>query len=494
MAAPTVVGTSTASTGSNVSSQAVDYPVGSAAGDLLLMLVHTQKTSGGYDHTTPTDWTAAIASEAPGGSGGSQRMSLYWRIRGAETSVTPTWTATAAPNVAVIAIRGADPTNPIREVGSAQYDSGSGTSITCPGVTTTAPDSLLAAFACALRSSGTAYTHTWGSPAVEQTDLSQVGTVSSNRNGVSSATYGQASPGATGARTATASTSVVGRWGVQISIAPIIIVSSGDTAALSDSAATTRVAAADQLALTDSATRTAAISASDAATVTDSASTTLRPDPDQLALADAATRTGTTSSSDQLTATDTAVRSAIVPGEDGLALTDTAVMATVITAADTLTVDDDGEPARTRKPGVDELALAETAAVTTTAASTDSVALTDTAVATDIRTSTDTLSLGDDTAATTRADGDALALTDSAAVIGVAVTADSLTLVEAARITHRAAGDQLTLTDQARTVVSGRPLTGARVLRVPAANRAIHVPPRDRITTVPARHPIAAGA
>lgn len=200
------------------------YPTGSASGDLLLLGLASQRaTSAAHTHALPAGWNSSLLSAAPNGATGTQRMSLFWRFRGAETNVTTSWDQTdVAGVVTILALRRATvhPTLPIRHVGTPQYDNAAGTVCTCPGVTTTAPDCLLFEFATAVRSTNTAFTFAWTAPAVEQADNSIASSGSLGRLGATVATDPKTAPGATATRVSTASASVSGRWGMLIAVQP----------------------------------------------------------------------------------------------------------------------------------------------------------------------------------------------------------------------------------------------------------------------------------
>lgn len=89
----TVTGSSvtTVNTSGGVTSATVNYPSGSASGELIVLHVFTfRNATGTYTHTTPSGWNVAktVDNQAAG-----QRTTVIWKVRGAETSVQLTSSA-----------------------------------------------------------------------------------------------------------------------------------------------------------------------------------------------------------------------------------------------------------------------------------------------------------------------------------------------------------------------------------------------------------------
>lgn len=219
-----VTGTSTATAtalSSTVSSLACNYSPGSASGDYLLMLVATNRNSAGsYTITTPSGWTA-ITAQNPSGASDGKNFSIFGRFRGAETSVTVSFSVSVVAFITIVAYQGGtvNAGSPVNISGSA-YTNTSGTTLTCPSVTTTANGCSLALFGSAAQSSNTAFTDTWTAP-----PISLIDTVVSETNfgpvrwSETIATTTQAATTATGTFTATTSASTIGLFTATVALA-----------------------------------------------------------------------------------------------------------------------------------------------------------------------------------------------------------------------------------------------------------------------------------
>ena len=192
MAVPTFVAASSASTNSASANITCNYPAGSSSGDLLVLSVGFQRspTSGTQSISTPSGWTQLQHDYM----GVGQVAALYWRFRGAETSVTVTCSnASSEYGTAMIhAYTGdVDPTTPINASSYTTYTGTSTTSPrTLPALTTTFNNCALSFFFHADKA--TSGTTVW-SGATEETD-NYSGT--SGRLLHSSATGTQATAGA----------------------------------------------------------------------------------------------------------------------------------------------------------------------------------------------------------------------------------------------------------------------------------------------------------
>lgn len=193
--APTFVAASSASTNSASANITCSYPAGSSNGDLLVMSVGFQRspTSGTQSISTPSGWTQLQHDYM----GAGQVAALYWRFRGAETSVTVTCSnASSEYGTAMIhAYTGdIDPTTPINGSSYISYQGAGWTNTTSPrtlpALTTTFNNCALSFFFHADKA--TSGTTVW-SGATEETD-NYSGT--SGRLLHSSATGTQATAGA----------------------------------------------------------------------------------------------------------------------------------------------------------------------------------------------------------------------------------------------------------------------------------------------------------
>jgi hypothetical protein len=166
---PTYVASSTATALASASANLViNYPAGSQSGDLLVMSATFRRAATGtFTIATPSGWT--LLQTQDNSSAAANMTATFWRIRGAETSVTVT-ASTATSTYALgqmHAFRGATKVNAI-QVG---YDTTAGTAAGTPAVTATAaPVAILLMTTSYNNSANAAYTHTWGGTATERVD------------------------------------------------------------------------------------------------------------------------------------------------------------------------------------------------------------------------------------------------------------------------------------------------------------------------------------
>lgn len=93
----------TVATSGGVTSATVNYPSGSASGDLIVLHVFTFRNAvGTYTHGTPTNWN--VAKTVDNQSAG-QRHTVLWRVRGAETSVQLTSSVAVFWHVSVTSLK-----------------------------------------------------------------------------------------------------------------------------------------------------------------------------------------------------------------------------------------------------------------------------------------------------------------------------------------------------------------------------------------------------
>lgn len=305
--------TSTAGDGSSVNSLTVNYPSGSTSGAFLLFFLYTAANQGNTSaHQVPSGWTGAMVDDAPNGSSGTQHYSLFWRFRGAETSVNATWTGQAGTGTgSIIAYQpdSVDNTDPIDVIGSRFYSTSASTEHTAPSITTIIDDSMVVTYVAGLRTSSSSYTHTWSSPSTELLEIHNP-SVSGQSIAHSAGQDVVATAGVAGTRTATASASIAGRYARSFVLSPPTEadVFGTDTATGTDTAATTA-----QLPVTDTATaigETANISSTasvtDTATGTDQpAAVALYPDDPTTVVDDAEADTEAAPAADTLTFTET---------------------------------------------------------------------------------------------------------------------------------------------------------------------------------------------
>jgi hypothetical protein len=187
-------------------------PAGTVAGDLLLAVVAHQE-GGRRDMTPPAGWTDVPNTDRSNAK--AVRIHAWYRIAGSSEPSTYTFTLTGGSGTDIsggmLDVSGASSSTPINASGS-QSGGGATTSVSAPSITTTAPSALLIfGGAC---NNASSFTPPAGM--TEQWDRASSG---SEPVANETATIGFPNPGATGIRTATAS-SACRSVGVQIAVAP----------------------------------------------------------------------------------------------------------------------------------------------------------------------------------------------------------------------------------------------------------------------------------
>lgn len=192
--------------GTSGTSRTVTLPSGTTEGDLLVMVcggdsITFSMPSGG--------WTQRVNVQRSSAS----RMFIFTKIAGAgEGNPSVTKSAGNADVMHLLAIRGANQTNPINVVNS-QYGSVASTSNTTPTVTTNVGGCLI--LRAVHKSAGSDHTWTWPT----STELTDHFISSTNRYALSTAAKTQESAGATGTEAASGTAS--GTWGgATLAIAP----------------------------------------------------------------------------------------------------------------------------------------------------------------------------------------------------------------------------------------------------------------------------------
>lgn len=162
----------------NSGTMTCNYPSESVNGDLLVMAVTYRRSTGttAASINTPSGWTLLNTEDHSTTSLVAQVTATYWRFRGAETSVTATYTQTTSVYgyIQIHAYDAAtvDSTNPV-STSAISYDSNSSSSSArnCPAVTTPSAYNSISLFASMIKTStlGTEDA-VWGS-SQERTDL-----------------------------------------------------------------------------------------------------------------------------------------------------------------------------------------------------------------------------------------------------------------------------------------------------------------------------------
>lgn len=166
---PSYVDVSQAAQNSASASVTVNYPAGSASGDLIVVFAGFQRvpTSGTQTLSAPAGWTE-VAEQA---NSVGQVAAVYWKVRGAETSVTITCNNASSEYGTAIchAYRGFNATSPINAVTITLDNSVNVTTArTMPQVTTTVDNCAVSYFYNSDRTTGST-TATW-SNATERSD------------------------------------------------------------------------------------------------------------------------------------------------------------------------------------------------------------------------------------------------------------------------------------------------------------------------------------
>jgi len=180
------------------SSLTINLPAGTASGDVLVAAIAVKPSS--VTITPPAGWTSINRVGQSAGDSNSQE--IFYHVASASEPASYSWTFSAPPVSAaggIVSYRGADTTAPV-DVYSGNVTP-SGTSHTATGVTTTAANDMI------ISSHSFSSSETWTPPAgmTEEVDIasltpSRAGGISIEINDVL-----QASAGATGDKTATAS-------------------------------------------------------------------------------------------------------------------------------------------------------------------------------------------------------------------------------------------------------------------------------------------------
>jgi hypothetical protein len=145
---PICIDSSSYATTTTATSHVVNYPAKSVSGDLLILFIGMQKASGSsYSFSAvPTGWNLLDTEDQTTAKG--MLTGLYWRFRGAETSVTFNLSASVAGTAQILAYQGdIDQTTPI-DTSILTYDSTATSSAArvFPTVTTTSNNCKLAMF------------------------------------------------------------------------------------------------------------------------------------------------------------------------------------------------------------------------------------------------------------------------------------------------------------------------------------------------------------
>lgn len=147
MSAPATVGTTTVAKQASGTEQAAPaVPVGTIAGDLLVLAVFIASKPAGL--ATPAGWTKRAAAENETGE-----TVLFSRKYEGEAMPTLKWTAKAAALVTLTAVSGYNEAAPIN-VESAWTERATAAEINTPEVTTTVAECLMLLWACTTTSFG----------------------------------------------------------------------------------------------------------------------------------------------------------------------------------------------------------------------------------------------------------------------------------------------------------------------------------------------------
>ncbi len=176
------------------SSFTINKPAGTAAGDTMLIHIVLRDD---YALTVPTGWILVRRSPSPG-----PYSAIYRKTAGASEPASYTWSVQNTRfAVALGTWTNVDTTNPINAQGG---QSGFGSSIVAPSITTTVPNTVLVAFWSIRDNTGVTIP---GSMTLRWSDNSQQGGQPKSNVQGTGATEAFASSGATGSRTAVSSAS-----------------------------------------------------------------------------------------------------------------------------------------------------------------------------------------------------------------------------------------------------------------------------------------------
>ena len=200
LAAVTLVGASTLG-GGNGTSFTVSRPAGIAVGDVLLAVVAAKEGGSARTISAPAGWTSVVLTDA---GSGEFRQEVFWKAVAAGDPASDTFTTSSSGRVAIVmlAYRGVDNVSPIAAQGGQANASSS--SVTAPSISPAAANTTLVGFFGT--SNGNAGFTAPGTMALEASDGSSAGP---NGVAIAAADEALAAAGATGARTATASSSAV---------------------------------------------------------------------------------------------------------------------------------------------------------------------------------------------------------------------------------------------------------------------------------------------
>jgi hypothetical protein len=186
----------------------VPIPATASPGDLLIVVISTN--DGAALITPPAGWTEEAEVSH---SSNFAKLAVYSRLyQSGDGDPVFTFSNSFPFAASMTAWSGADDTTPINAKNSASADSGTSGNINCPSVTTTVDDCLLF---CAYTVDRGNVSYAPPSGMTERIDLNQG---SSTAHGVASQQLGAA--GATGGRTAVASTTNISWVGFTMAIAP----------------------------------------------------------------------------------------------------------------------------------------------------------------------------------------------------------------------------------------------------------------------------------
>ncbi|TMC10751.1 MAG: hypothetical protein E6J41_07635, partial [Chloroflexi bacterium] len=169
----------------------VSKPSGTAAGDLLLATLEVDEDPATV--TGPAGWTRIQDTLGAGGTGSAYHTQVWWKLAGASEPASYTWTVSGAPwvDIGLLAYTNVNQANPIDV--SAGRDAGTTTTPTTPAVTTTAANDMVVAlfvnFESGSWTAGSGMTRRYNFDSNEAQDALQ------------------ATPGSTGTKTATNSSS-----------------------------------------------------------------------------------------------------------------------------------------------------------------------------------------------------------------------------------------------------------------------------------------------
>jgi hypothetical protein len=162
---PRLVDATTTNNSTNSTSSTTNYPASSQSGDLLIMVANHSRFggSGSFTVATPDGWNL-VATEDQSASG--YLNNVFWRFRGAETSVTLVSSASGYSNIHFAVYReGVDPVNPIVDA-KCSFNSSSASSATTVAANTSVNNAAFLAYSC---SSSVGWVN-WASPAIKMSE------------------------------------------------------------------------------------------------------------------------------------------------------------------------------------------------------------------------------------------------------------------------------------------------------------------------------------